>query len=636
MAFVHPVGPSWLTLSSLLCLTLLLPSPTIAQPVELPLTPLPLQDMSAFRPVSRNWQIVGDVFFDRQNSKKIKATLGRGVLLNLPSAERRDNLFTTLEHGDVDLEVEFMMAPGSNSGLYLQGRYEVQIFDSWGVKTPRHSDAGGIYERWTDAQQGFEGHAPRHNASRAPGLWQHFRILFRAPRFDAQGRKTANARFVQVVHNGVTVHENVEVTGPTRSAGFSDERPHGPLMLQGDHGPVAFRNLRYKVYGPGQVQVQDLRYRTYNGEFQGLPDFASLTPIQQGASPVLLHQPGGSADQFAGQYTGTIRVPVPGTYMFELQLDWISADPHFQDNKMGAGHLTIGDQVALHHPGNVKSATGQVELTAGEHPFTLSYFKNWGDRTQSFHLSAEGPGVQRQKLAAPAAQARATPPGAIVVAAGREPVVLRSFVHHRGEKRTHCVSVADPSGTHYSLDLQRGALLQVWKGDFAETTTMWHGRGDAQAAEPLGSVLELSGQPSVALLTGPGAGWPESTTGTSSPFRFTGYRLDPEGRPSFSYQLGRVQVQQRLLPGELGRQLQHELTLTGNGSTVWVRLAEGSRIEPLPDGSYSVNDKQYYVILPNARGTARPRTRQVNGREELLLPVLLTGSPISVRYAMVW
>jgi hypothetical protein len=635
MAFLHRVGRSWLTPSSVLCLILLLPCLTVAQPAELPPTPLPLQDMSGFRPVSGNWQIVEDVYFDRQDPKKIKATPGRGVLLNLPSATRRDNLFTTLEHGDLDLEVEFMMAPGSNSGLYLQGRYEVQIYDSWGVQTPRHSDAGGIYERWKD-EQGFEGHAPRHNASRAPGLWQHFRIVFRAPRFDVQGRKITNARFVQVVHNGMTVHENVEVTGPTRSAGFSDEKPHGPLMLQGDHGPVAFRNLRYKAYGPGQVQLEDLRYRTYNGQFEQLPDFASLTPVQQGESPALLHHPGGSPNQFAGQYTGTIRVPVPGTYLFELKLDWISTDPHFQDNKMGAGRLTIGDHVVLHHPGKLKAATGQVELTAGEHPFTLSYFKNWGNRAQSFHLSAEGPGLERQKLAAPAAQAPVAPPAAVEVAAGREPVVLRSFVHHRGEKRTHCVSVADPSGTHYSLDLREGALLQVWKGNFAETTTMWHDRGDAQAAEPLGSVVELTGEPSVALLTSPDAAWPDSTSATSTPFRFTGYRLDPEGRPSFSYQLGQVQVQQRLAPDALGRQLQHELTLNGTGSTVWVRLAEGSRIEPLPDGAYSVNDKQYYVVLPNARGTVRPRIRQIEGREELLLSVPLTGSPISVRYSMVW
>ena len=68
-------------------------------------------------------------------------------------------------------------------------------------------------------------------------------MTFRAPRFNDSGKKTENARFVKVVHNGVVIHEEVEVTGPTRSASFEDEGAWGPLMLQGDHGPVAYRNL---------------------------------------------------------------------------------------------------------------------------------------------------------------------------------------------------------------------------------------------------------------------------------------------------------------------------------------------------------------------------------------------------------
>jgi len=76
--------------------------------------------------------------------------------------------------------------------------------------------------------------------------------VFRAPRFDARGRKTAHARFVTVVHNGVLVHENAEVTGPTRAARFeseAEEAKAGPLQFQGDHGPVAYRNLRIRAQG---------------------------------------------------------------------------------------------------------------------------------------------------------------------------------------------------------------------------------------------------------------------------------------------------------------------------------------------------------------------------------------------------
>ena len=624
-----------------LCLGLLLPLLAACQQGQLPSTPLPLADLSQFTPVAANWQIVGDMFFDRQKLKKRKTTAGKGVLVNLPTDKMRDNLLTTLEHGDMELELEYMMAPGSNSGVYLQGRYEVQLFDSWGVQNPTYSDAGGIYERWDDSrpegQKGYQGHPPRVNASRAPGLWQHYRIVFKAPRFNEQGHKTANARFVQVILNGVMIHENVEVTGPTRAAAFTDEKPMGPLMLQGDHGPVAFRNIRYKTYGLDQVHLQDLQYRAYEGPFDQLPDFAGLTPSKQGESEVLMHQIGQSANNFAGQYTGVMKVPAKGTYLFELNLDWVSSDPHFINQQTGGGRLTIGDKVAVEHKGQSKSVTGQVALEAGEHPFTLAYFKNQGDRGHSFTLYSEGPGIERQKLNAPAAEAPWSPPGAITVSAQGEPVVLRSFLNHNGKKRTHCVLVADPDGAHYSLDLRQGALLHIWKGNFAETTAMWHSRGESQVATPLGSVIELRGQPSVARLQSKDAAWPDSASQGPAGYRFNGYRLDQQGRPTFSYQLGNLEVKERLASGEQGRRLQHELVFSGSGDepNLWCRLAEGSKIVRLRDGSYSINDKQYYVVVPKAK-EVQPVIRKVQGREELVVPVQMHDNQASVSYSIVW
>ena len=90
---------------------------------------------------------------------------------------------------------------------------------------------------------------PRVNASRAPGEWQWLRIRFRAPRFDTSNRKTENARFLRVVLNGQVVQENVEVEGPTRAHMDLPEAAENPLMLQGDHGPVAYRNIYIRQLG---------------------------------------------------------------------------------------------------------------------------------------------------------------------------------------------------------------------------------------------------------------------------------------------------------------------------------------------------------------------------------------------------
>jgi hypothetical protein len=142
------------------------------------------------------------------------------------------------------------MAPqGSNSGVYLQGLYEVQVFDSYGVASPKTSDCGAIYHRWIDNKP-VGGSAPKMNASRKPGEWQSFHIWFRAPRFDASGKKTGNARFLRVLHNGVEVQKDVEVDGPTRAHMNIPEAALNPLMLQGDHGPVAYRNLYMRPLRP--------------------------------------------------------------------------------------------------------------------------------------------------------------------------------------------------------------------------------------------------------------------------------------------------------------------------------------------------------------------------------------------------
>jgi sugar phosphate isomerase/epimerase len=141
------------------------------------------------------------------------------------------------------------------------GRYEIQVFDSYGVKKSQYAgiECGGIYQRWDESKspKGFEGHSPRVNASLPPGQWQTFDVIFRAPRFDDTGRKVANARFEKVVHNGVVVHADVELTGPTRASTYNDEKPKGPLMLQGDHGPVAYRNIRIEPAGPNPFFAMD-------------------------------------------------------------------------------------------------------------------------------------------------------------------------------------------------------------------------------------------------------------------------------------------------------------------------------------------------------------------------------------------
>ncbi len=196
-----------------------------------------------------DWLTTTGILWDRLlGPTRLRAVPGPtpgGTMLNGPTG-RTTNLVTEESFGDIELYVEFMVAKGSNSGVYLHGLYEVQVFDSWKSDEPvTSSDCGGIYHRWIN-EIGVGGSAPSRNASRKPGDWQSFYIAFRGPRFDASGKKTANAKFLRVVHNGFTIQKDVEVDGPTRAAMNLPEAARNPVMLQGDHGPVAYKNIYWR------------------------------------------------------------------------------------------------------------------------------------------------------------------------------------------------------------------------------------------------------------------------------------------------------------------------------------------------------------------------------------------------------
>jgi hypothetical protein len=241
---------------------------------------LPLNDLSAFKSPSANWSVAGSATADITKHNALAKTDGTGVLVSIPGKGENKDIFTVMEHGDIDLSVDFMMPKESNSGIYLQGRYEIQLFDSWGKDALSSSDLGSVYERWDDArpagQQGYDGIAPRINVSRAPGLWQNIRIQFQAPKFDGAGKKIANARIVRIVLNGVTIIENAELQAPTRGSAFANEAATGPIRIQGDHGAVALKNIRYgtrvnSVQVDGSRNVWDANENPVTVDVKGEP-----------------------------------------------------------------------------------------------------------------------------------------------------------------------------------------------------------------------------------------------------------------------------------------------------------------------------------------------------------------------------
>jgi Domain of Unknown Function (DUF1080) len=215
-----------------------------------------LSALDGWKQPTGKWQVVGNVVLDPKNPRMLLPKQGAGVLWNGPSGKTA-NLVTKQKFGDIEVHLEFMIPRRSNSGVKFEGLYEIQIYDSHGVKKPTASDCGGIYPR-AELEPRYhhidDGIPPRVNAARPAGEWQTLDVIFLAPRFDAGGKKIANARFVKVVLNSQAVHEDVEVKTPTGHAWKDKEIPVGPLLLQADHGPVAFRGIKVRPYTSGNLK----------------------------------------------------------------------------------------------------------------------------------------------------------------------------------------------------------------------------------------------------------------------------------------------------------------------------------------------------------------------------------------------
>jgi len=154
---------------------------------------------------------------------------------------QKPDLLTKQEFGDFRLHLEFNIPPmpdkrgqgRGNGGVYLQGRYEIQILDSYQNETYPTGACGAIYGQ----------KAPDSNAAKPPGKWQTYDITFYAARFDANGKQIARPR-VTVLWNDVKVHDNVEITLDIGVAGLERNRSAiGPILLQNHGCKVKFRNI---------------------------------------------------------------------------------------------------------------------------------------------------------------------------------------------------------------------------------------------------------------------------------------------------------------------------------------------------------------------------------------------------------
>ncbi len=566
-----------------------------------------LNDLSAFKDPGKTWSIVNSVSADLEENNTLETAKGKGILVNQPTESKHGkDLYTKFEHGDIDIELDYMIAKGSNSGIYLQGMYEIQLLDSWGKKYPSSGDNGGIYERWDeskpDGEKGYNGFSPRQNVSKAPGLWQHLKISFQASRFDAQGNKVENARMLLVELNGVAIHEDVELLGPTRGAMAEKEVARGPIRIQGDHGAVAFKNIQYTLFDDNHPSLSGLKYGVYEGEFEEEPDYMALKPLMEGPSDKLTSNMSIKTNPMLLRYSGNIDVSQAGEYTFNLRVPG------------GVGSVTVEGQKIIDEARN--QGSGTVSLKQGSIPFELVYYKNVSWVDPALGLTVSGPSLRETIISDIEDFQNANTTNPILKEATTN-TTLRSFMRLPDDEIvTHAISVGSPEQLHYTYDLDHGTIVQIWRGDFLDATPMWNSRGNG-TSRPQGAVQYLS-KPSltVASLSSDKASWNNDTT----QLRPKGYKMAQDGQPTFRYLMNGVMVNDEIRVADEGKSLRRELSVEKPADNLYVRLAEGNTIKDMENGMYAVDDKAYYLKIEGA-GSAKPMVRDMDGKQQLIMPL---------------
>ncbi|MGV3558273.1 hypothetical protein [Larkinella arboricola] len=572
------------------CLLMAGTLPVLAQSVDESLTPLPTDRLPS---LPSNWKPAATVLVNPLKADS-KTKNGSGVLVGTPG--QPVTLLTNAS--DVRLVMDVMLTPGAEATLSL-GSTHIRLADNWGNATINTSTFGAV-----------EGATllPLQNAGKAPGLWQPLEVQL-------QSGGKGPATLEKMTLNGITLYENLVL--PRTTGGTS-----GTISLNVKKGAVAVRNVGYQLISDRQVaKLTNIRYKLYENRTETVSEaeLANLKLVKEDTVSALTYEVSFGQPRWHGiLYTGDLVVDKTGPYTVALQQGgWaalhIDGKEVLANTRLDLGYMN----------------TAKINLTAGKHSFKLFFGRSWPRPGLGFFISA--PDTKFQALHPRASLPEPDPVGEIAVEPTTKPSVIRSFVNFGPKKKTHCISVGSPTGLNYTVDLNQGALLQVWRGPFADVTEMWYERGEPQLLKPLGTLAVLSAQNPLALLANATQFWPDSLSGNE--LNYKGLTMDKQGYPTMQYRLRDLDVTDAVMPNADGKSFTRTLTLKGpENESLYCRLASGASLEEVAKGLYSVDGK-YFIQIDSK---AKPSVRTNSGKQELVMPVNVKGGSTTVQYSILW
>jgi len=546
-------------------------------------SPVALKDLSAFENSGSNWSVKGTISVHPTKSESAKSQNGEGILVGTAGSA----ISTKVKAKDLRLFSEFMLSPGAEGYIILPGGQRLRIADNKQKET-------------SALTTGFIGQVPTQNVAKAPGLWQTVELGY-----DASVATVKNsARLNALKLNDVTILESVYLP---LSKPVSDAQSIGFEVTK---GTIAFRNIGYQLLNDRKpLTLANLNYKLYSDKWDA-KEYSKLD--KEGKTPSLTQEVTNGMREFHLVYEGDVVAEEDGEYVFTT----IYSGPIFTFEIDGKTVVSSGESTSQ------ETHSGSVNLTKGTHRFKIHYSRfPW--RQPALGLRVQKAGIRQYDLHILSSLPEPEPKPYIGVTPELKPEMVRSFILLKGEtyKRTHCLSVGSPTGWSYTMDLNRGALLQAWRGQFANVTEMWYERGEPQLLEPAGLTVPVSGKSSIAILENEKSAWPDSAN-----VNYLGYTLDPQGFPAIRYAIASATVNDHITSTDNAITRTIEVKGSPSGS-LYSLMASGKNIQLIEKGLYQVDDRYYIQIDKKAKVVLRTS----GTTQELLLPVSGSGS-----YSMFW
>lgn len=509
------------------------------------------------------------------------------------------------DHEELTLRLSFRTQGGGEGVLALQGKYELQL----------PSLMIGELKPTMAIQSG-------------DSIWQDLEVQF------IPARNGNPALLAGVYLNGSPVYYQQPLP--------ETDAPTGPLTFTSENGSVELTDVFYTpVAGRSSVINQDgvveLNVPVLHYDYYHLPKgsktfsgWDSQQPVKSGyINRVDLYNIGDQTTDYAIRFTGTLNIPETADYYFKT---WGTGNTTFSLN---------GRSIAEHAgaPGDWDDADS-LRLEAGDYPFELRIVQHNGWNVNRISYRKAGTDEPLRFLNAMEERvAIATPSGSTVreLKTDDEPYILRSFLYfpapklyEAAQKRTHVVSVGEGDGPHYSVDLQTGALLQVWRGPFADVHNMWDGRGEPQVMKPLGQVVPFDGSPLFApSATEP---WPSAPgLNEEDDIDHDAYVLDEAGRPTFNYLGYDHSFSDQIIPDGKGL-LRHISHTAGGNSEYFTQLVAAKSITETAPGEYFLRGPGLRLTITSYDGNQITLQRS-GGLERLIAQLPAKGH---VEYRMDW